>query len=191
MSKNFWLSIIIIGFIFVLAFSPAEILSHEGEEHEAVSAGQLIPTNTLTTESAITRSRQDEEIIQKTCPVMVGNEIDPNIYSIYKGKKVYFCCEICKRTFENNPEEYLSNLPQFSSEEVHEHEKQESSAAGFAMWRLIKPVGIVTIILLLMTASCGYFMPKNRKLLYRWHRRLAYATVIFAICHAALILFFH
>jgi len=50
---------------------------------------------------------------QTTCPVM-GGAINKDIYTEYKGKKVYFCCPGCKGTFEKEPEKYMSKLPQFS-----------------------------------------------------------------------------
>lgn len=50
---------------------------------------------------------------QTACPI-TGGPIDKNIYTVYQGKKVYFCCEGCKRTFEKNPQKYLGKLPQFS-----------------------------------------------------------------------------
>jgi YHS domain-containing protein len=49
---------------------------------------------------------------QTICPVM-GGAIDKNIFVEYKGKKVYFCCEDCKKKFEAEPEKYLAKLPQF------------------------------------------------------------------------------
>jgi YHS domain-containing protein len=52
-------------------------------------------------------------IEQKTCPVMEGNPIDPNIFVEYKGKKVYFCCPACPPKFLADPEKYISKLPQF------------------------------------------------------------------------------
>jgi YHS domain-containing protein len=52
-------------------------------------------------------------IEQKTCPVM-GNPIDKNVFIVYKGKKVYFCCPMCKPEFEKNPEKYIGKLPQFA-----------------------------------------------------------------------------
>ena len=52
-------------------------------------------------------------IEQKTCPVMEGNPINPNIFVEYKGKKVYFCCAACPEKFKADPEKYLSKLPQF------------------------------------------------------------------------------
>ncbi len=50
---------------------------------------------------------------QTTCPIMVGNAIDKAIFTEYKGKKVYFCCPMCKPKFEENPEKYIAKLPQF------------------------------------------------------------------------------
>jgi YHS domain-containing protein len=52
---------------------------------------------------------------QKTCPVMVGTPINKNIYTDYKGKRVYFCCPSCKTTFRKDPEKYIGNLPQFAN----------------------------------------------------------------------------
>ncbi|MBP7049499.1 MAG: YHS domain-containing protein [Phycisphaerae bacterium] len=52
-------------------------------------------------------------IEQKTCPVMEGNPINPDIFVEYKGKKVYFCCKGCPEKFLANPEKYLAKLPQF------------------------------------------------------------------------------
>jgi YHS domain-containing protein len=52
---------------------------------------------------------------QTTCPIM-GMAIDKNVYTEYKGKKVYFCCAGCETPFLENPEKYLSKLPQFNNQ---------------------------------------------------------------------------
>jgi YHS domain-containing protein len=52
-------------------------------------------------------------IAQTTCPVMDGNPIDKNVFTEYKGKKVYFCCQDCAAKFKAEPEKYAANLPQF------------------------------------------------------------------------------
>jgi len=62
-------------------------------------------------------SRETEEVAaditrQTICPVMEG-AINKNIFTEYKGKKVYFCCPGCKEKFEKEPEKYLAKLPQF------------------------------------------------------------------------------
>jgi len=49
---------------------------------------------------------------QVMCPVM-GGPIKKDIYTEYKGRKVYFCCPMCKGKFEATPEKYLDKLPQF------------------------------------------------------------------------------
>ena len=51
-------------------------------------------------------------IEQTVCPVMCG-AINKDIFVEYKGKKVYFCCEMCKPKFEKNPQDYIAKLPQF------------------------------------------------------------------------------
>jgi YHS domain-containing protein len=50
---------------------------------------------------------------QTTCPV-TGDKIDKNVFVEYKGKKVYFCCPMCKGAFEKDPEKYIAKLPQFA-----------------------------------------------------------------------------
>ena len=51
-------------------------------------------------------------IAQTTCPVM-GSPINKDIFTEYKGKKVYFCMTSCKEKFEAKPEDYIAKLPQF------------------------------------------------------------------------------
>jgi YHS domain-containing protein len=50
---------------------------------------------------------------QTTCPVM-GNPIDKQYKTEYKGKTVYFCCPACKPEFDKDPEKYVAKLPQFA-----------------------------------------------------------------------------
>ena len=53
---------------------------------------------------------KDDSIVQKICPVM-GGAINKDIFTVYKGQKVYFCCPGCKPEFEKEPEKYLAKLP--------------------------------------------------------------------------------
>ena len=56
---------------------------------------------------------QESNVEEQTlCPVM-GGAINKEYYTIYKGKKVYFCCPSCEKEFLKNPEKYLNKLPQF------------------------------------------------------------------------------
>lgn len=63
--------------------------------------------------SAEAEEASSAEIEQTTCPVMEGNKIDKDVFVMYKGKKVYFCCPSCKAEFEKDPEKYIPKLPQF------------------------------------------------------------------------------
>lgn len=61
-----------------------------------------------------TKEVVSETIEQKTCPVMEA-PINKELYTEYKGKKVYFCCPGCKEKFEKEPDKYTSKLPQFKN----------------------------------------------------------------------------
>jgi len=54
-----------------------------------------------------------QAVEQTECPVM-GGAINKALFTEYKGKKVYFCCEPCKEKFEAAPEQYVAKLPQFN-----------------------------------------------------------------------------
>ena len=134
----------------------------------------------------------EQEILNKVCPVMVGNEIDPEIYSVYQGKRVNFCCLNCKEAFDKNPEKYLDRLPQFASalgseDNGHEH----AGASSFPFFKLVKPMGIVTLVLIILAVSAGLLRRKNPKLLLKWHKRLGVLILITAFIHAILVLLTH
>jgi Cu(I)/Ag(I) efflux system membrane fusion protein len=61
------------------------------------------------TKAALSTDQAGEQTI---CHVM-GLAINKNLFTMYKGKKVYFCCPGCKPEFEKDPEKYLAKLPQF------------------------------------------------------------------------------
>ncbi len=46
---------------------------------------------------------------QTNCPVL-GNKIDKKVYVDYQGKRIYFCCAMCKAQFKQNPEKYLEKM---------------------------------------------------------------------------------
>ena len=53
----------------------------------------------------------DAERGNTVCPVMPDEPIDPNFFTLYKGRKVYLCCKRCRTKFEADPEAYAANLP--------------------------------------------------------------------------------
>lgn len=71
------------------------------------------PEPTVPPETAKAVETEVADVIeQKLCPVMAA-EINKELYTEYKGKKVYFCCPGCEEQFKAEPEKYLDKLPQF------------------------------------------------------------------------------
>jgi YHS domain-containing protein len=58
------------------------------------------------------------QTVQVKCPVM-GEPIDPKVFTDYKGQRVYFCCKDCVPKFKANPQKYLKKLPEVSTTQVH------------------------------------------------------------------------
>jgi YHS domain-containing protein len=83
---------------------PQTSTGHEGHDH----AMPTKPAEMIDEAKAVVA----EVMEQKTCPVM-GGAIDKKYFTEYKGQKVYFCCPGCKTMFEENPEKYIAQLPQF------------------------------------------------------------------------------
>lgn len=46
---------------------------------------------------------------QTTCPVM-GGPINKDVFTEYKGQKIYFCCTDCIEMFKKDPEKYIGNI---------------------------------------------------------------------------------
>jgi len=49
------------------------------------------------------------ESVQTACPIS-GMKIDKAAFADYKGRRVYFCCEGCKKPFMKDPATYLAKL---------------------------------------------------------------------------------
>ena len=50
------------------------------------------------------------EIQRPMCPVTPDEPIDREVYADHGDQRVYFCCQRCRRTFLNNPEQYLDRF---------------------------------------------------------------------------------
>ena len=57
--------------------------------------------------------------------------------------------------------------------------------------KLVVPMGIMTLVLVILTVSAGLLRRRKPKLLLKWHKRLGILTLITALIHAALVLFTH
>ena len=171
------------GYWFKEVLSPAPAFAFAGEEHNHAS------------------NSSGEEVVQKMCPVITENKIAPDIFAEYQGQKIYFCCNFCRAAFQNKPEKYLHNLPQFAQPSSHDnhqeqtiavsHDYQHEHSPRLPLIKFIKPMGIATLSLLILTFLMGIFRRKKPKLLLKWHKRLGITTLIVAITHALLVLFTH
>lgn len=47
------------------------------------------------------------------CPVLTDEPVVANQWVDFQGKRVYLCCGKCKRIFQQDPQKYVTNLPQF------------------------------------------------------------------------------
>ena len=48
--------------------------------------------------------------INKMCPVMPEDEIDPELLINYKGKTIGVCCEDCIEDFNKDPEKWMKQV---------------------------------------------------------------------------------
>jgi len=77
------------------------------------SAMQLLAKPSMMSMKQHNHMKPNEENIidlkNKKCPVM-GGDTTEDAFIIYEGKKIYFCCPGCDKTFLQSPEKYLKNL---------------------------------------------------------------------------------
>jgi len=125
------------------------------------------------------------------CPVMTDMKVDPDIFTDYEGKRVYFCCRNCRAAFGKNPKKYLPRLPQFGGTPTqtgreHKDHGPELTLAGF-----IKPMGVTTLSLLVLTVAAALLRRKKPKFLLKWHKHLGITTLVLAVIHLILVLIAH
>ncbi len=79
--------------------------------------------------SASTAPASPGAITNTLCPVLTDEPVDPNIHAVFRGEKVYFCCQKCVRKFTANPDLYLSDLEQIRDSSIanggHDHADEQ------------------------------------------------------------------
>ena len=63
---------------------------------------------------ALASASPPSTIRNEWCPVMAEEKVDPTFTLNYRGKVVAFCCDMCVKKFQANPEKYEGRLPQFA-----------------------------------------------------------------------------
>ena len=140
----------------------------------------LMPVSTVAAE-------EQSQITNEFCPVMTDMQVDPDVFYVYQGEKVYFCCMTCRASFKKNPEKYRANLQQATRPTAGQGQMARPQH-NWSRRTFVKPTGILTISLLITTLLVGFYRKKNPKLLLKWHKRLGVITAISALIHASLIL---
>jgi YHS domain-containing protein len=103
--KNFIATIMLVSFAFAML-----IFLNGCKKSEPQTSMSSVESKKETAEPA--KEAVTAAVEQTTCPVM-GNPIDKQYFTEYKGKKVYFCCPACIEKFKAEPEKYVAKLPQF------------------------------------------------------------------------------
>ena len=161
-----------------------------------VFAVVFLPSTTGTAEEAAqdhdARTAEDASGQSQTtnvmCPVMRDMKVNPDIFTDYQGKRVYFCCPSCKAAFERDPDRYLPFLPQFGGVVAETVPQSGNRRVALTLSQLIKPVGIAAFSCLVLTVAAGFLRRKNPKLLFKWHKRLGIVTLALAVIHLILVL---
>src|SRR3954469_11359617 len=53
------------------------------------------------------KKKEESKPINKICPVE-GGDVDPEVTTVYKGKKIGFCCDSCPDKFKKDPAKYMA-----------------------------------------------------------------------------------
>jgi YHS domain-containing protein len=51
-----------------------------------------------------------EQVQPQVVDAISGKPINKNVYTDYRGVRIYFCCEESRRRFQNNPQKYIESL---------------------------------------------------------------------------------
>jgi len=150
------------------------------------SAGKAVAVDTAGAPASVT----PQPIVQTRCPVLENQDVDPNIYSDYQGKRVYFCCVSCKADFDANPEKYLAQLPQFAATQPGKTQPPKKRATSW-MHEWIEPAGATTLTLL-MTTVCLALLRRVRwprpGFILKLHKIAGICTLCSGVFHATLVL---
>lgn len=69
------------------------------------------------------------EPVNRFCPVMTEEEIDPAITTTYRGQTIAFCCDLCLTKFEADPQKYMARLSKMVPHQADPRHIAEDRAA--------------------------------------------------------------
>jgi uncharacterized membrane protein/YHS domain-containing protein len=79
----------------------------------------LVPVLSSGTASALEPNQpapHAKQPVNRYCPVLPEEEVDPSVTTTYQGMTIGFCCKKCLRKFEANPQRYADRLAAFQKE---------------------------------------------------------------------------
>ena len=76
--------------------------------HGQARAAQVWPPALL---AASVAQDATSAITNEWCPVLTDEPVDPDVFTEYRGRRVYLCCRKCLQQFEAEPEAHVANLP--------------------------------------------------------------------------------
>ena len=89
------------------AAPPTPVIAHGGGDRDKDACTDCADKSTKPTDG---KPGTTADAGNKTCPVMKGRAVNPNLFVEYQGKKVYLCCPKCVKMFKESPEKYAANL---------------------------------------------------------------------------------
>ena len=91
----------IVGSLFVVAMAlgAGVLLADDGKKHDQT------PTTAPSTQPSASATP-----VNKRCPVMPEDEVNPKITTQHEGKTIAFCCNDCIPEFKKDPAKYMKDL---------------------------------------------------------------------------------
>lgn len=107
----------LIPLLLLLSTAAGRAGADEGHSHPA---GEVVPAFPDSVTNAI-------------CPV-TGDSIDTAMYVDHEGRRIYFCCNMCRVKFRRDPGEYMAVLgevpPSSEVDSPHDHETDHAEPVG-------------------------------------------------------------
>lgn len=90
-----------------LKAAPKASVSGKAAEPGAAKTCPMKSKKPCAEKKATCTKAAEKPCAKMTCAIGDGKAANKDIYSYYKGKKYYFCCENCKKEFEKDPEKCI------------------------------------------------------------------------------------
>ena len=85
----------------ILMLMQISLLNTSRAEEDKVSKN---PKGTLT------KDTKSQTLKSQTTDIVSGKPMNRNIYTDYKGKRIYFCCDAGRSNFNMDPEKYIKTF---------------------------------------------------------------------------------